>query len=63
LFVRTDDQPETIQERLRVFHEQTAPVREFFEGRHILHHVDGQLSPEDVYAKIVEGIDLPKVEA
>lgn len=56
LIVRTDDQPETIKERLRVFHEQTAPVCEFYDARGILFCVDGTLAPEAVYERIVAGV-------
>lgn len=53
LFVRTDDQPDTILERLRVFRENTAPVRDFYESKGLLLRVDGTLEPEDVYQQIV----------
>ena len=56
LFVRTDDQPETIRERLRVFHENTAPVIEYYEARKKLLRVPGDAAPEDVYAGILDGI-------
>lgn len=56
LFVRTDDQPETIRERLRVFHENTAPVIEYYESKGIMHRVDGSADPETVYEAIVEGL-------
>ena len=36
LFVRTDDQPETILERLRVFRENTAPVRDYYREKGLL---------------------------
>jgi len=32
LFVRKDDQPETIRERLRVFHKTTKPVVDYYDG-------------------------------
>lgn len=55
LFVRSDDQPETILERLRVFKENTEPVKEFYRERGLLHVVDGGLDPEDAYREIAEG--------
>jgi adenylate kinase len=54
LFVRSDDQPETIQERLRVFWEQTAPVVEYYERTGSLQRVDGTHGPEGTYRQIVE---------
>ncbi|MEA2551959.1 MAG: adenylate kinase [Fimbriimonadaceae bacterium] len=57
LIMRSDDQPETIKERLRVFHEQTAPVRDFYEAKGLLQRVDGTRTPEEVYQQIVAGVD------
>ena len=53
LFVRTDDQPETIRERLRVFREKTAPVIEYYRASGDLQTVNGVDDPEDVYKQIV----------
>lgn len=53
LFVRSDDQPETIRERLRVFSEQTAPVIGYYERTGSLLRVDGTHGPEETYAQIV----------
>jgi adenylate kinase len=53
LFVRSDDQPETIRERLRVFWEQTAPVIEYYDRTGTLQVVDGMSGPEATYAQIV----------
>lgn len=55
LFLRSDDRPETIRERLRVFHENTAPVVEYYDGRECLLHIDGQGDPETVYKAIADG--------
>jgi len=56
LFVRTDDQPETIRERLKTFHEQTAPVIDYYRSQSKLLTVDGSSDPESVYALIVAGL-------
>ena len=56
LFVRTDDMPETIRERLRVFEENTAPVADYYEAAKKLRRVDGAAEPEEVYRQIIEGI-------
>lgn len=53
LFVRSDDQPETIRERLRVFNEQTSPVIHYYERTGSLQRVDGTRGPEETYAQIV----------
>lgn len=53
LFTRSDDQPELIRERLRVFHESTAPVIAYYAAKGKLKRVAADASPESVYAKIV----------
>lgn len=58
LFVRTDDQPETIRERLRVFRENTQPVIDHYAAQNLLLRVDGALDPEGVYEAILQGIQL-----
>ncbi|MBX7131606.1 MAG: adenylate kinase [Fimbriimonadaceae bacterium] len=56
LFVRTDDQPETIRERLKIFHENTRPVIEYYAAKGKLLRIDGSNEPEQVYSAIVEGL-------
>jgi adenylate kinase len=55
LFVRQDDQPETIRHRLQVFEEQTAPVISYYESTGTLQRIDGRLDPEEIYQQIIEG--------
>ncbi len=56
LFVRTDDQPQTILERLRVFKETTEPVIGYYEKTGTLLRVDGSVGPEETYQEILAGI-------
>ena len=49
LFVRQDDLPETIRERLRVFREKTAPVVEYYAEKGLLERISGSLDPEETY--------------
>ncbi len=53
LFVRGDDQPEAIRERLRIFHEQTAPVIDYYDELGLLHRVDAIQPPEVVYSNLI----------
>lgn len=46
LIQRKDDSEEIIKERLRVFHEQTEPVKKYFESKNALVIVDGTLSKQ-----------------
>ena len=49
---RADDQRATVENRLRVYREQTAPVMEFYRGRGLLRPVDGSRAPEEVYRSL-----------
>ena len=42
LVQRDDDKPETVQDRLSVYHAQTEPLKEFYAERGILKSVDNQ---------------------
>jgi adenylate kinase len=52
LFVRTDDRPEAILERLRIFHDETQPVCDYYSGHKLLQVVQSD-DPECVYDEIV----------
>ena len=54
LIQREDDKPETVQNRLRVYHEQTAPLIGFYGERGLLKTVDGAQSPDACYAAILD---------
>jgi adenylate kinase len=52
LVQRDDDREETIKQRLSAFHDQTAPLKAFYEERGLLRTVDGTISPDDVFTAI-----------
>lgn len=52
LVLRDDDKPETVQNRLNVYHEQTQPLIEFYKEKGVLRTVDGTLDMKDVFADI-----------
>lgn len=56
LFVREDDREETINERLRVFHETTAPVIGYYETHHSLIRIDANRASEEVYQDILKAL-------
>jgi adenylate kinase len=58
LYQRPDDKEDVVKKRLEVYHEQTAPLVEFYQSRGLLKKVDGTLSPDEVYAAIKKAIDL-----
>lgn len=47
LIVRKDDAPDTIRERLRVYHEQTEPLKDYYQAAGKLTAVRGQHSVEE----------------
>ena len=52
LIQRDDDREETIQHRLKVFHDQTEPLVDHYEGEGLLRRFDGSRSPDEVHAHI-----------
>ena len=54
LILRDDDQPETVQKRLTVYHDQTQPLIDYYEKAGVLRTVDGTVDMEDVFAAIVK---------
>ena len=53
LIIRDDDQPETVKNRLKVYHEQTQPLIDYYKKQNILKSVDGTQPMEKVFADIV----------
>jgi adenylate kinase len=56
LYQRTDDKPETVQKRLDVFLEQTAPLVDYYQNAGILVEVDGQKGIEDVTRAVLAAL-------
>jgi adenylate kinase len=48
LIQRDDDKPEVIQKRLAVYHQQTAPLVEYYRKQNKLREIDATLPPEAV---------------
>lgn len=57
LIRRDDDSPETVKERIRVFRENTEPVINYYGEEGSLVRVDGEQSPDAVWADIKHVID------
>jgi adenylate kinase len=56
LAIRPDDRPETIRERLRVFHSSTEPVESYYENKGLLRRIDGSASPDEVFESILASL-------
>jgi adenylate kinase len=53
LVLRDDDKPETVQNRLAVYHKETEPLKDFYLSRGVLKSVDNQPTIEAT-TKVVE---------
>ncbi len=54
LVLRDDDKPETVLNRLEVYHKQTQPLIQFYEEKGVLKTVDGTKPMKEVFDSIVE---------
>ncbi len=54
LVVRSDDQPEVVKERLKVFHEQFAPIIQFYKERGRLVTIDANEQAPAVIPRVLE---------
>ena len=54
LILRDDDKPETVKNRLSVYHDQTQPLIDFYSKEGVLREVDGTQDMEDVFNAIVD---------
>jgi adenylate kinase len=54
---REDDSLEAIEQRIKLFHDQTRPLFDFFEERHSLKIINANQSIEEVNKQIIEAID------
>ena len=54
LVLRDDDKPETVQKRLNVYHEQTQPLIDYYEGKGLVRNIDGTKDLNDVFEDIVK---------
>ena len=53
LVLRDDDKPGTVENRLRVYKEQTQPLIDYYAKKGVLHDVDGTKDMQDVFEAIV----------
>ena len=58
MYQRDDDKPETIQHRLDVYQNQTAPLVEYYKGHSILREVDGDRPVDEVFADVKTLLEL-----
>jgi|YNPNPStandDraft_1061719.scaffolds.fasta_scaffold03098_18 adenylate kinase len=62
LYQRSDDTPETVRNRLKVYFEQTAPLIDYYRGRGVLVEVDGEQDVDAVYADLRAAVQRSKAQ-
>ena len=58
LIIRKDDMPETVLERLKIYHDQTEPLKEYYAKTGILKLVEGQEKVEDTTALTLRALGI-----
>ena len=62
LIQRDDDKPDVIENRLRVYHEKTAPVIGYYDDQGLLRRIDGTREPGEVHDHIRAVIATARLE-
>ncbi len=57
---RSDDNPETIEKRINVYDQQTAPVIDFYKQEGTFHAIEGVGGIDNIFARICKAIDSVK---
>jgi len=60
LIQRDDDLPETVLNRLTVYHRKTAPLIEYYEKKGVLRTVDGSVGLDDVSDAIAKALEATR---
>lgn len=58
LIIRKDDVPETIANRLNIYHEQTEPIKAFYDAKGILAIAKGEEELKDTTANVFKALGL-----
>lgn len=57
VYRRSDDQPDVVRERLRVYHQQTQPLIDYYQQKGLLARFNGNQPPDVVHAELKRYID------
>ncbi|MFN4132101.1 MAG: adenylate kinase [Caldimicrobium sp.] len=60
LYQRPDDNEETVRNRLKVYHESTAPLIDYYNKKGILKEIDGSKSIEEITAQLISILEGKK---
>lgn len=56
LYQRNDDSPETIETRLKVYENQTAPLVDYYRAQGLLRDIDGVGSVEEIHRRVTQAL-------
>lgn len=59
---RSDDNPDTIRERLNVYHTQTSPLRDYYINEGTYHPIKGSGSIDEIFHTVKKAVDSVKPE-
>jgi adenylate kinase len=54
---REDDTPEAVKKRLELYEKATRPLLDFYEGLGLLVTIDGVGDPDEVFNRVIEGVE------
>lgn len=57
LIQRPDDKPETVRDRFKVYHSETAPIVDFYKEKGVLATIDGAPLPDVVYEAVKKVVE------
>lgn len=57
LSIRKDDEPETVKARLHVYHEQTEPLKDYYQAKGNLAMVEGVGAVDEITKRIMEALE------
>ena len=60
LVTRSDDREEVVRFRLRVFHENTKPLLNYYKKKHLLQSISAEFSPNEVFDHILQALEKVK---
>ncbi len=58
LVLREDDKPETVKNRLKVYHKETEPLKDFYKSRGLLKPVDNQSTIDGTTKVVLAALEL-----
>jgi adenylate kinase len=62
LVQRKDDTPEVVEKRLEIYHRETEPIVEHYDGKGILKRFDGTRPPTEVHDRLRATIATLRLE-